>query len=253
MKVTPLLRAFLVLIAFALLFVGSSIRAENAADTRPALVGNGPKSLVNLINGKHVMERGLQHGALYFVARIDPNGFPSYSKIWGGTDQIKPLRDEVHERLAEARFIPAVYRGQHVYAWLYGTVAFSSSDGKPHLRVFANQELSELEKESDFIAPQPIWLPGKIYDFAKLKNPFGSWMTNDKPGIADMLVTVDASGQLKDVRLERVDPADKQSYGEEALKLVRQRMYLPAYRNGKAIESTTHVKFYFVPAFYSLR
>jgi hypothetical protein len=78
-------------------------------------------------------------------------------------------------------------------------------------------------------------------------------MTEDKPGVADMLVTVDAFGQIKDLRLERVDPADKKSYGEEAMKLVRQRLYLPAYRNGKPVESTTHVKFYFIPAFYSLR
>jgi hypothetical protein len=75
-----------------------------------------------LINGKHVIERGLQHGALYFMARIDPNGFPSYSKIWGETDKIKPLRDEVHERLAEARFVPAVYNHQHVFAWMSGTI-----------------------------------------------------------------------------------------------------------------------------------
>lgn len=253
MNVTPrLAKTFLALMAITL-GIGSSLRAESLPDMRPALVGNGPKSLVNLINAKHVMERGLQHGALFFMARIDPNGFPSYSRIWGAVDQIKPLRDEVRERLAEARFIPAVYNHQHVYAWLYGTVAFSSTDGKPHLRVFANQELSELQKESDFIAPQPIWLPGKIYDYATLKNPFGSWMTEDKPGVADMLVTVDASGQIKDLRLEHVEPADKQSYGEEAVKLVRQRMYLPAYRNGKPVDSTTHVKFYFIPAFYSLR
>ena len=253
MKVTPLPRTFLILIALGLSFADSSVRAENLPDMRPALVGNGPKSLVNLIDGKHVMERGLQHGALFFVARVDPNGFPSYSKIWGGTDQIKPLRDEVRERLAEARFIPAVYNHRHVYAWLYGTVAFSSPDGKPHLRVFANQELSELQKESDFIAPQPIWLPGKIFDYAKLKDPFGSWGTKDKPGLADMLATIDASGQIKDLQLEKLDPAEKKSYGEEALKIVRQRLYLPAYRNGKAVDSTTHVKFYFVPEFYSLR
>ena len=78
-------------------------------------------------------------------------------------------------------------------------------------------------------------------------------MTEDKPGVADMLLTVDASGQIKDVRLEHVAPAEKQSYGDEALKIVQQRLYLPAYRNGKAVDSTTHVKFYFVPAFYSLR
>jgi hypothetical protein len=243
----------LVTILLAAAFGHTSLCAESLPDKRPALVGNGPKSLVNLINGKHVMERGLQHGALFFMARIDPNGFPSYSRLWGETDQLKPLRDEVRERLAEARFIPAVYNHQHVYAWLFGTVAFSSTDGKPHLRVFANQELSELEKETDFIAPQPIWLPGKIYDYAKLKDPFGGWMTEDKPGCADMLVSVDASGQIKNLQVERVYPADKKSYGEEAVKLVQQRLYLPAYRNGKAVDSTTHVKFYFIPAFYSLR
>jgi hypothetical protein len=114
-----------VLMASAAALAGS-LRAQ---DMRPALVGNGPKSLVNLINGRHVMERGLQHGALYFMARIDPNGFPSYSKIWGETDKIKPLRDEVRERLAEARFIPAIYNHHNVYAWMLGTIAFTSTDG----------------------------------------------------------------------------------------------------------------------------
>src|SRR5467141_1132258 len=186
-------KTLVVAIFLVTLIARTSLPGESLPDMRPALVGNGPKSLVNLINGKHVIERGLQHAALYFMARIEPNGFPSYSKIWGETDKIKPLRDEVRERLAEARFIPAVYNNQHVYAWMYGTVAFSSTDGKPHLRVFANQEPSELQKESDFIAPQAIWLPGKIYDTAKLKNPFGSWMTDDKPGVADMLLTINAS------------------------------------------------------------
>jgi hypothetical protein len=230
-----------------------STRAESLPDIRPALCGSGPRSLVNLINGKHVMERGLQHGALYFMARIDPNGFPSYSKIWGETDKIKPLRDEVRERLAEARFIPAVYHHQHVYAWMFGTIAFTSTEGKPHLRVFANQELSELEKENDFIAPQEIWLPGKIYDYAKWKNPFGSWRSDDQPGLPDISLTVDASGQIKDAHLENLPAGTTQAYADAALLIIRQRLYLPAYRNGKPVDSTTHPKIYFVPAFNSLR
>jgi len=233
--------------------IATSLCAENLPEMRPALVGNGPKSLVNLINTKHVMERGLPHGALFFIARVDPNGFPSYSKIWGETDKIKPLRDEIHERLAEARFIPAVYNHQHVYAWLFGTIAFTSTDGKPHLRVFANQELSELEKENDFIAPQQIWLPGKIYDYAKWKEPFGSWWTEDKPGLPNISLTVDASGQVKDAHLENLPPGTTQAYADAALLIIRQQLYLPAYRNGKAVDSTTHPKLYFVPAFHSLR
>ena len=230
-----------------------SLRAESLPDMRPALVGNGPKSLVNLINGKHVMDRGLPHGALYFMARIDPNGYPSYSKIWGETDKIKPLRDEVRERLAEARFVPAVYNHQHVYAWMSGTVAFSSTDGKPHLRVFANQELSELEKESDFIAPQTIWLPGKIYDYAKWKDPFGSWWTSDKGGSPNVSLSVDSSGHLKDAHLESLPEGTTQAHADAALLIIRQQLYLPAYRNGKPVDSTIHPKLYFIPALQSLR
>jgi hypothetical protein len=171
----------------------------------------------------------------------------------GNDQETEPLRDELRERLAEARFLPAVYNHRHVYAWFYGTLAFSVVDGKPHLRIFANQELPELEKESDFIAPQPIWLPGKIYDFAKWRDPFGPWMTKDNPGMAEMLLTVDASGHIKDVRVESMTPAGNEGYSHAALLIFQQRMYLPAYRNGKPVESTTHAKFYFVPAFYRLQ
>ena len=252
MKATPHFTIqFIVLIAVSL--IAARLASAENPEMRPALVGNGPNSLVNLISGKHVMERGFQHGALYFMARIDPNGFPSYSKIWGETDKIKPLRDEVHERLAEARFIPAVYHHQHVYAWLFGTVAFTSTGGKPHLRVFANQELSELEKESDFIAPQEIWLPGKNYDYAKWKDPFGSWSTDDKAGSPNVSLTVDASGQVKDAHLESLPPGTTQAHADAELLIIRQRLYLPAYRNGKPVESTTHPKLYFVPGLQSLR
>jgi hypothetical protein len=78
-------------------------------------------------------------------------------------------------------------------------------------------------------------------------------MTNDKPGMADMLLTVDASGHIKDVRVESMTPAGNKGYSDAASPIFQQRMYLPAYRNGKQVESTTHVKFYFVPAFYQLR
>jgi hypothetical protein len=252
MNVTPHFTTTFAVIGIALIASNSAF-AQNPSDMRPALVGSGPKSLVNLINTKHLMERGVRHGALFFMAQVDPNGFPSYSKVWGMTKETAPLRDELRERLAEARFIPAIYNNRKVYSWFYGTLAFSATDGKPHLRIFANQELPELQKETDFIAPQPIWLPGKIYDYAKLKDPFGSWMNEDKPGAADLILSVDAAGHIKDVRVERVEPADKKAYADEALKRVQQWLCMPAYRNGKPVESTTHVKFYFVPAFYRLQ
>ena len=68
--------------------------------------------------------------------------------------------------------------------------------------------------------------------------------------MAEMLLSVDASGHIKDVRVESITPAGNQGYSDEALLTFQQRMYLPAYRNGKPVDSTTHVKFYFIPAFY---
>jgi hypothetical protein len=230
----------------------TSLLGESLPDMRPALVGSGPNSLINLISAKHLMERGVQHGAMYFMARVDPNGYPSYSRVWGTTKETEPLRDEVRERLAQSRFLPAVYNHQHVYAWFFGTLTFSVVDGKPHLRIFANQELSELQKESDFIAPQGIWLPSKIYDRAKWKDPFGAWATADKGGAADLILSVDAAGHINSVRVESVDPPDKKSYADEAVKMIEQRLSLPAYRNGKPVESTTRIRFFFIPAFYRM-
>jgi hypothetical protein len=252
MNVTPqLTKKFLALMTIAVIAV-ASLRAENS-DMRPALVGNGPKSLVNLINTKHLMDRGVKHGALFFYAIVAPNGFPVYSKVWGMTKETEPLRDELRQRLAEARFVPAVYNHRNVYAGLYGTLAFSVVDGKPHLRIFANQELSELQKETDFVGPQRISIPGHVYDFTKVKEPFGGWMTEDKPGEADMSLSVDAGGHLKDVHVEKVTPAESQKYADAAATITREQTFLPAYRNGKPADSVTHIKFYFVPAFYRLQ
>jgi hypothetical protein len=77
------------------------------------------------------------------------------------TKETEPLRDQLREKLAEARFIPAVYNHRHVYAWFYGTMAFSVVDGKSHLRIFANQELPELQRESDFIFSTADLVAGK--------------------------------------------------------------------------------------------
>src|SRR2546423_2815316 len=193
MNVPPhLTKRFIVSIAIALI-AARLVGAENLPDMRPALVGSGANALVNLINTKHLMERGVTHGALFFYASVHPNGFPAYSKVWGITKETEPLRDELRQRLSQARFVPAVYNHRPVYAGFYGTLTFSVVDGKPHVRVFANQELSELQKESDFVAPQPLTIPGHIYDFTKVKEPFGPWMNEDKPGVAEMSLNIDAS------------------------------------------------------------
>jgi hypothetical protein len=245
-------KRFIVLIAVALI-AARSAGAENLPDMRPALIGSGPHALVNLINAQHLIQRGVTHGALFFYAVVHPNGFPGYSKVWGMTKETEPLRDELRERLSQARFIPAIYNHRPVFAAFFGTLAFSVVDGKPHLRIFANQEMSELEKESDFIGPQRISIPGHIYDFTKVKEPFGGWMTEDKPGMADISLSVDAAGHVKDVHLVSVTPQENQKYADAAVTITREQTFLPACRNGKSVDSTTHIKFYFMPGFYRLQ
>lgn len=253
MKLTS--RAIKTLVAIVLItsLVRASLVAGNVSDMRPALIGNGPKSLINLINGKHLIDRGVQHGALFFYAIVHPNGYPAYSKVWGMTKETEPLRDELRERLAEAKFIPAIYHGHPVYAGFYGTLTFSVIDGKPHVRIFANQELSELQKESDFIAPQAVYDPRHVYDQKETKEAFGGSMTQDKPGVADMSLTIDASGNVKDLHVASVTPAENRQYADAAADIMRRRIFLPAFRNGRPTDSTTDFKFYFIPAFYRLQ
>jgi hypothetical protein len=245
-------RTLPVILAAAASLAASAI-AENLSDMRPALVGSDSKALINLIDTQSLMKRGQGHAALFFNAVIRPNGSVARRQIWGKTKESELLWYELRHKLEQASFVPAVYNHRNVYAAFYGTLTFSVINGKPHLRIFANQELPELEKESDFIAPQPIDVPGHIYNFRTLKNPFGSWATEDKPGEAEMSLTIDASGHLKDVHLLSVTPAEKQPYGETALQIMRERTYLPAFRNGKSVDSTTHYKFYFVPSFYQMQ
>ena len=78
MKLISQFNKTLIAILLATALTQTSFHAENLPAMRPALVGSGSKSLINLISTKHLMERGVQHGAMYFMARIDPNGYPAY-------------------------------------------------------------------------------------------------------------------------------------------------------------------------------
>ena len=243
----------LLAVVLVALGVSASLIAENLPEMRPALVGNGPRSIINMFNPQNVIKRGETHGALYFGCRIAPNGLPERCNIWGNTDATKALRDELRIKLSQSRFIPAVYDHRNVYCWFQGTLEFSTTDGKPHVRIFANQQLSDLQKEADFITPQMISVPGHIYDFTKVKDPFGAWATADKPVVADMSLSVDASGKVKDIHLQTVTPSDQRKYADAAVEILKQRTFLPAYRNGKPVDSTTQFRYYFVPEYYSLQ
>jgi hypothetical protein len=221
---------------------------ESLPDMRPALCGSDPKSLVNLIDTNALMKKGQGHGAVFFRCLIHPDGHADYRLAYGGTPGSDALRQEVRQKLYVARFIPAVYNHQKTYSWFYGTVTFSVIDGKPHLRVYANQEKSELAAGSDFISPQSIYVTGHLYDpTIRWKNPFGSWATEDVPGTVEFELTVDLTGHLKSIRVVQENPSGK-GYGEYALRVLKDFTWLPAFRNGRAVETPTHLTFTFIPA-----
>ena len=83
-----------------------------------------------------------------------------WSGIYRGTPDSKLLQQELQKWLAPAtqpKFIPGVYNHQPVDAIYYGTVTFAVIKAKARLRIFSNQETAELEKETDFVGPQPFF------------------------------------------------------------------------------------------------
>jgi hypothetical protein len=213
-------------------------------DMRPASIGSGPRSPINLIDAKGLVQRGQGHGAVRIVIYIRPNGSVWSTRVYGGTPGTEKLKFEVQHVMRNAQFIPAIYNHQNVYAVFYGTVVLGVIDGKPRLRIFANQEQSELEKESDFIAPQCLEIPNHHYE--PIKYPEKSWDSEDAPTVVVVRETIDATGKIKDLHVEREIPLGS-GRGETALKAIRETTFSPAFRNGRPVDSVTHVNFFIMP------
>ena len=77
------------------------------------------------------------------AATVSPTGEIARSGTYRGTKGSELLEKEVLKRLANAKFIPAIHNHQPVVAVFYGTVTFAVVNGKPRLRIFANQQLQE--------------------------------------------------------------------------------------------------------------
>jgi len=197
-----------------------------------------------MIDGQWLVRKGQGNAAVMFNCVVMPNGgcFVAYTYRW--TPGGEKLEQRVRRKLAEAQYIPAVYNHKTVTAALYGTVIFSVIEGKRRLRVFLNQEKSELAKESDFIAPQPVGVdePGAPHKHP-LEYPSKARYAHVS-GVAVMKLSVDATGKLKDVSVESESPAGF-GFGDVTLQAFREDVFLPAYRDGKPVDATTTLAVYF--------
>ena len=114
------------------------LSAENLPQMRPAMIGSGPGSLVNLIDTQALFQKGQRDGWVMFDCSVAADGYASASDFFTASPNSNLLREEVRKRVRQTRFIPAVYDHKRTWSWFAGTVLFVVKDGRPHLRIYAH-------------------------------------------------------------------------------------------------------------------
>ena len=170
---------------------------------RPALIGTAPNSLINTIDTADLIKKGEKEAAVMFSCLVAPTGDVVRSGAYRGTRGSELLEQELLKRLATAKFIPAIHNHQPVIAVFYGTAKFAVVNGKPRLRIFANQQLEEVDKETDFIGPQPY--VGQDSKFTGLHYP-ETGSTVAVTGVVELALNVDAKGNLKNTQVLSEEP-----------------------------------------------
>src|ERR1044071_8824982 len=132
-------------------------------------------------------------------------------------------------RLFSASMLPAVHNHQPVIAIFYGQGKFAVGNGKPRLRIFANQQLADVDKETDFIDPQPY--VGQDSKFTGLHYP-ETGSTVAVTGAVELTLNVDAQGNLKNIQVLSEQPP-LLGFGDAALSDFDGAKFIPAFRNGQ--------------------
>src|SRR4030095_5397766 len=213
-------------------------------DVRPALIGTAPNSLINTIDTADLIKKGQKEPAVRFSCLVAPTGEIVRSGAYRGTHGSELLERELLKRLATARFIPAIHNHQPVIAIFYGTVKFAVANGKPRLRIFANQQLAEVDKETDFIDPQPYG--GQDSKLTGLHYP-ETGSTVAVTGVVELGLNVDAKGNLTNVQLLSEEPP-LLGFGNAALSDFAGAKFIPAFRNGQPVECNVKIPVFYKPS-----
>lgn len=179
-----------------------------------------------------------------FSCLLAPSGEVVRSGAYRGTKASELLEQELLKRLATAKFIPAVHNHQPVIAIFYGTVKFAVVNGKPRLRIFANQQLAEVDKETDFIDPQPYVAPDS--KFTGLHYP-DTGSTVAVTGVVELALNVDAQGHLKNMQVLSEEPP-LLGFGEAAISDFSEAKFIPAFRDGQPVECNVKIPVYYKPS-----
>ncbi len=218
-------------------------KQEELPKYRPALLGTGPAALINRIDSVGLIKRGQKNGSVMFCCSVTRTGEVSHVWTYRGTPESKLLAEEVFTQAEQTKFIPAVYNHHPVDVLFYGTVTFAIVNDRPRLRIFANQEETELKKESDFVAPQPF--VGLESKFEGLHYP-NDVLRVDISGLVEMAIKVDADGNMKELRRVSEEPP-LIGFGRAAAEDFRVASFIPAFRDGKPVECSVTLHVYYEP------
>ncbi len=215
---------------------------------RPALIGNGPKALVNMIDTQKLMARGQNDALIMFdglVSRGNPLRYARSAKwhVYRGTPGSELLQQELLNKLGAAEFVPAIANHKPVDVVFHGTALFMVKDLKPHLRIYANQNHEDIKEGNDFIAPQLIietadWQVSAFDLVLEKARAYG------QNGAIQLLISVDAAGNQRDLKVMLEDPPGF-GFGDAIRKTYAKAKYIPGFRNGRPVDSTFESTEYF--------
>jgi TonB-like protein len=210
---------------------------------RPALLGTGPFSVINRIDTQGLISKGQKDATLSFCCSVTKTGEIANAWVYRQSPESTALEEEVLFCLDTAVFVPAIYNHEPVYVLFYGTVSFKIVNGKPRLRIFANQEKEELAKESDFVGPQPF--AGRGSKFEGLHYP-NDVLTGSVSGLVELAMKIDAEGDLKELKMVSEYPP-LAGFGRAAAEDFRVAKFIPAFRDGKPVECSITLPVYYAP------
>jgi len=210
---------------------------------RPALLGLGPTSLVNRIDTQDLIKKGQKDGSVMFCCSVTKTGEIGNVWTYRGTPDTQLLEQEITKRLDTTEFVPALYNREPVHVLFYGTVTFKVVNGKPRLRIFANQEAEELKKESDFVGPQPFI--GRESKFEGLHYP-DDVLGVPVSGLVELAIDIDADGIMKELKVVSEDPP-LMGFRRTAAEDFRVAKFIPAFRDGKPTACKITLPVYYEP------
>jgi len=210
---------------------------------RPSLLGAGPLSVINRIDTQGLIRKGQKDATLMFCCSVKRTGEIAHTWIYRQSPESVALEQEVFRCLDTAVFVPAIYNRQTVHTLFFGTVSFKVVNGKPRLRIFANQEAEELQKESDFVGPQPF--VGRESKFEGLHYP-NDVLTASISGLVELAMKIDATGNLKEMRLISEHPP-LAGFARAASEDFKVATFIPAFRDGKPVECSVTLPVYYEP------